>query len=29
MENLEQFMDKITILNKDLSEYYDKEKGVK
>lgn len=29
MENLEQFMEKITILNKDLSEYYDKEKGIK
>lgn len=29
LEDLKTFMSKITILNKDLSEYYDKEKGVK
>lgn len=29
MENLNDFMSKITILNKDISEYFDEEKGVK
>lgn len=28
-ENLKEFMENVTIINKDMSEYYNKEKGVK